>query len=330
MTYKISLKWNQVAPLTAARLRLGEPGHRAGAGPVVVLAPGLDPEATQYRAIPLPGGNLGLFPGDESLILLSSDTGYRRGANGKVDLVAGQATFLAGGWIPFGDAGGLGGAQEALYRVEGPALFRVVPTRHGGVRHYWVVAAPGETPRVYTGQEALAYAAMGTDPLLSQLVRDLPEFAEALALAETLAQGQEEAQDQEEEEEDEEEGGGVWGVNLPFLDPKEALKRLGLHLPPGAKGVSGVGPGGVLLPGKDPLLLFHMGSNRRRLQEFVLEDAQVLAHLEDPWDRRAGLFAVIPGPRFRVRWVGAKGGERVLTLEGLQEGGALFPWKEVL
>lgn len=332
MTYKVGFtasKSVDISRVQARHLSLGQPTHRAGFGPTVILAPGLDPEATSYKALPLPGGNLGLFPGDEALVLLSSYRGYTRGGRGRVDLVSGQATLLAEGWIPFGDAGGLGGAHEALYRLEGPALFRVVPSRKDGIPYFWVVVAPGEPPRGYTAQEAQAHVAMGADPLLVGLVQDLPEFAEALAMAQVLAR---ETQAQEETQGDEDEG-GIWGVNLPFLSPKEALKRLGLHAPAGLEGVSGVGPGGVLIPGKAPLLVFRVDKARKEdLVEFSMEDAQVLAHMEDPWDHRLGLYAVIPGPNFRVRWVTRRGGAleaHELTLEGFRRGNGLFEWEEI-
>lgn len=332
MTYKIEFSNRpQAGPLRARQLRVGQPTHRAGFGPTVILAPGLDPEATSYKALPLPGGNLGLFPGDEALVLLSSYRGYTRGGRGRVDLVSGQATLLTEGWIPFGDAGGLGGAHEALYRLEGPALFRVVPSRKEGIPHFWVVVAPGEPPRGYTPQEAQAHVAMGTDPLLVGLVQGLPEFAEALAMAQVLAR---ETQAQEEAQGDEEEG-GIWGVNLPFLSPKEALKQLGLHAPGGLKGVSGVGPGGVLIPGKAPLLVFRVDKARKEdLVEFSIENAQeVVAHKGDSWDHRLGLYAVIPGPNFRVRWVTRRGGvleAHELTLEGFRRGDGLFlEWEEI-
>lgn len=113
----------RVAPLQAGAPKLGVGGDGEGR-PVVPTLAGVDPEATAYAALQTPGGGLVLLPGDEPLVAVFTRNAYRRGGYGRSEVLVGEVEVVAVGEGWFGHKGGLGGWEDALYRVHGPALRR--------------------------------------------------------------------------------------------------------------------------------------------------------------------------------------------------------------
>ncbi|WP_448377748.1 hypothetical protein [Fervidobacterium sp.] len=325
---------NNVRVGSAADVVLGEEGR--GRRLVRPVFRGVGPDATSVAAIPTPGGGVVLIPGNELLVRINTLAGYRRDARGRVAPKTPGLTRIATGYHAFGHAGGLGTAEDSLWRVERvPALWWVKPTRGEGL---WVFMDREMRVTLLPTRELAARIVAG-DEELTQAVReadDLPqEVLEALALADTLPP----LRDDSPALEDDPDRGRLRVLSLLSQTGEEVLRGFGLRPLPDRKkgGFTGkILPGGFLEPGDGTLVAFapsHRGA-RYAVEGLEFHGLLPVAHrrrgeVDYPGQIKEGeVLALVQEPdwfvRYRLLKDGAPHADILINARGLHWNGELL------